>query len=128
MFAMNRTHKYICIALSVAFTAATIVSFVTHEQTNTLLALLPIALQIILFVLIREKSLISHALTFIPAAALSIHLLADKSPWICIVSTVVVYAICRKKWPECRSTTSNWVGACAIMVVASLVASLFLCN
>lgn len=125
---MTRTHKYICVALSLCYAVLCIAVLLMSCGLPAYKALIPVFLQIILFMLMGEKSLVSCSLSFLPATALA-KTLEGASPvwqWICLGLAVAVYLLCRRPWPEARSTTANWVGACAIMVTSAIVVSIML--
>lgn len=134
---MTRTHKYICAALSLCFTLLCIGTYSIFGNLSVVKALIPVCFQVIFFLLLGEKSLVSCSLSLLPATALAKYLASNAAEgalpggasvwiWVCLALSATIYLLCRKPWPEPRKTTADWVGAFSIMVIAAIVASVIL--
>ena len=60
---MTRTHKYICAALSLCFTLLCIGTYSIFGNLSVVKALIPVCFQVIFFLLLGEKSLVSCSLS-----------------------------------------------------------------
>ena len=134
---MTRTHKYICAALSLCFTLLCIGTYSIFGNLSVVKALIPVCFQVIFFLLLGEKSLVSCSLSLLPATALAKYLASNAAEgalpggasvwiWVCLALSAAIYLLCRKPWPDARKTTANWVGAFSIIVTAAIVASVIL--
>lgn len=123
---MTKAQKIVCALLSLVFASATAVLYASRGSVHITWALLPLVLQLFVFILLREKNMITYALTLIPSALFALRLLGEMVDWYCIGTLAALYLACRWKWPEFRHSTHYWMGAFAIMVTLALVAAMYI--
>lgn len=122
---MTKPVKQIAIAYSVLLAAAVFLfAFgVGREFPRALLMAVIVMLDLAAtFVVLQRKSLISYALSVIPAVAMWAFLCSRRILFLVIslVVSIILFLIYRGRLPDTRRTTDGWIGMLIITCISSL--------
>ena len=115
----------------VFFVLSFVAVFCVYEVTvwkAALYAFFALAVQMLAWRLSRRRSILAHALSFIPADMMLFYICKGNPAWAwaCGISLVLVWAVAFRELPDSRNTTQAWLASALYLVLGAFTAAFIL--